>query len=97
MINELLNDSSRRRLQKITERRIMHMAGATYIASIPQNERNKVHEEVLIKYHRYIKGLPEQFRKRYQEINFFWVANGDGLKYIDWCCNLLGFKIEEQK
>jgi len=39
--------------------------------------------------------ISPQFRSRYNNVNYVWVSNGFGIKFIKWCCEINGFKIEK--
>ena len=84
-------------LKKLVDLGLLHTATSGDIFSTPENERKEIHEQILKKFLEFISKMPTSFRKRYDAVNYFWISNGDGMQYIEWCCNLLGFKIKEQK
>jgi len=84
-------------LKRLVDKHLFFTATSGYVISIPDPERREIHNKIMEKYHKFIRTIPEQFRKRFHDINYFWVANGDGLNYIQWCCDILGFKYEEEK
>ncbi len=53
-----------------------------------------LYNHIVAKYNKFLDGIPTQFRKNYGNMSYFWVSNGNGVKYLSFCCKLLGFKIE---
>lgn len=83
-----------RALKKLTDHHILYTTTSGDVLYIPESERNKMQREVMMKYHNFIKNIPDSFKKNFSNINYFWVANGEGYKYIEWCCKILNFNCE---
>lgn len=49
---------------------------------------------ILAKYNNFLNGLPNQFRKNFGSMSYYWVSNGNGINYLAYCCKLLKFEIE---
>lgn len=86
-----------RALQKLNEKFIVAQVSTTELLSIPSSERKKMHEAILSKHNNFLMGLPDAFRKKIAKVNYFWIPNGNGTKYIEWCCKLLNFKCQKEK
>ena len=86
-----------RALRKLIDKHLVASTTTGIILHLSEAERSEVHHEITKKYFEFLNKIPEQFRKRFQNINYFWVANGEGVKYIDWCCKVLNFKCEKIK
>ncbi len=105
-ITKLLNDyykmdydrsSVFRALQKLSEKHIIATTTTGTVMHLPEGDRSEIHKKVVEKYYAFLHKIPTQFQKKFQNINYFWVSNGLGTKYIEWCCKLLNFKIEGGK
>ena len=48
------------------------------------------------KFQEFMKTIPEQFRKKFKNINYFY-ASEYGEKFIPWACEVIGFKVKELK
>lgn len=84
-----------RALQKLVEKHIIATTTTGTVLHLQEAERTPIHKKVVEKYTTFLVTIPDQFRKKFQNINYFWVSNGEGLKYIEWCCKLLNFKCEK--
>ena len=105
-ITKILNDyfkmdfdraSVYRALQKLNEKNIITTTSSGIVQSLTLGERLPIHTQILEKYYAFLHKIPTQFRTKFQNVNYFWVSNGEGMKYIEWCCNLLNFKCEKTK
>ena len=63
---------------------------------MPPNEQKDIHKEAYRKFFKYLEHIPKQFRRNYDKLNYYWVLNGEGDEYLEWCCKLLGFEIEKK-
>lgn len=61
---------------------------------LSQEGGEEFRNHILAKYNKFLDGIPTQFRKNYGNMSYFWVSNGNGIKYLPFCCKLLGFEIE---
>jgi len=86
-----------RALQKLNEKFILANATSGECLSLSDSERKEIHHEIIRKFYSFLRDIPEQFRRRFQNVNYFWVSNGEGFKYIEWCCKILGFECEVKK
>lgn len=80
------------RLQKVG---IINQAVSGLVISMPEGERTPMHQKIVTKYRKFLSNIPEPFKHRFNDVNYFWVSNGVGTKYIKWCCDILGFKCED--
>ncbi len=85
-----------RAAEKLINNGLMFKATSGYVLSLGDSELTDIHKRIIEKHRIYLDGIPKQFRQRYNDVNYVWVANGNGLKYIPWACKLLGFKIKEK-
>jgi len=83
-----------RTLQKLVEKHLIATTTTGVVMHMTEGERSEIHKKIIHKYYEFLEKIPDQFRKKFQNINYFWVANGEGTKYIEWCCKLLKFKCE---
>ena len=65
------------------------------LTTMPPNERTGIYNEAYIKFFRYLDHIPRQFRKNYDKLTYYWVANGMGLEYLEWACKLLKIEVED--
>lgn len=83
-------------LKKLSELHVIARASIGYILAIPGNEQKEIHKKCIEKFHNFLNNIPMPFRNHYQDVNYFWVKNGDGLKYVEWSCKLLKIKYEKE-
>ena len=83
-----------RACDKLNKLGLLHKETSGNILVLQENERDSMQNHILAKHIRFLKELPQAFKKNYNDINYFWVANGEGKKYIEWNCKLLGFKVK---
>jgi hypothetical protein len=86
-----------RALQKLNEKYIVVNVNTQYVLMLQEVERSPMHKKALEKYYSFLSLIPEQFKKRFQNVNYFWVNNSQSIKYVEWACRLLGFKYEKEK
>jgi|GEM_PF-6482013 len=84
-------------LQRLTKMGLIYSTTSGLVLSMGHHEQKDIHKLILAKFQRFLSKIPEPFKKRYSDVNYFWVANGEGTKYIEWVCKLLGFKCENVK
>jgi hypothetical protein len=82
-------------LNRLVKLGLIHTTTSGMVVHTPNNERKDVHNLIITKFKRFLEGIPEPFKKRYTDVNYFWLANGEGMNHLDWCCRILGFKCEE--
>jgi len=67
-----------------------------YVQSLGESERKPIHDKILEKHRKFLDKIPVPFRQRYNDVNYIWISNGIGTKYLEWCCKLLNFKYVEE-
>lgn len=80
-----------RALKKLADNNILFRTQSGYVLSLNPPEQKPIHQEILKKFYHFISTIPTPFRNRYNDVNYFWI-NGEGTKYVEWCCKLLNFK-----
>jgi len=86
-----------RSLKLLTSLGILHSVTAGEVVLIQSNMRNDMEKEVVERYYAFLDHIPKQFRQNFGGMAYFWVSNGDGVQYLDFCCKLLGFKCEKEE
>lgn len=86
-----------RALDRLVKLGLIFRATSGYVSSIPEGERKPIHKKIMERHWQFLSRQPKQFQHRYTDVNYFWVANGDGMKYMEWCCKLMNFKCEKEK
>lgn len=87
----------KRGLKRLNELGILHSITSGDVMSMPQHEMSDLYKEVYKRFFHFLDHIPKQFRKQYNQVNYYWVANGAGEEYLEWCCKILGFGIEKEK
>jgi len=87
----------KRGLKKLSELGILNSIASGDLMSMPQNELNDLLKEAYKKFFLFLDHIPKQFRKQYNQVNYYWVSNGNGEDYLEWCCKLLGFDFSKDK
>jgi DNA-binding transcriptional ArsR family regulator len=85
-----------RALSKLVLKHLVCVKGSGDVLATIPGEQTEMDKRIIEKYHGFINNIPAPFRRNYNNVNYYWVANGDGVKYIEWCCNLLNFKYEKK-
>lgn len=85
-----------RALQRLVKLGLVHTTTSGEVVMMPSNERKEIHNHILAKYQNFLKKIPEPFKKRYTDVHYFWIANGNGLDFIEWCCKILKFDCKEE-
>lgn len=57
-------------------------------------DEGKLSNHIIAKYNKFLSDIPTQFKKNYGNMKFYFVSNGEGIKFLPYCCKLLGFKIK---
>jgi len=86
-----------RSADKLVEKNLLCKATSGYVLSIPPKDQKPIHKKIIETFHRFLGTIPLPFRNRYQIVNYLWIANGQGLDYIEWCCKLLNFEVKVGK
>jgi len=81
----------KRGLKKLNELGLLSSASSGDVMSTPQNEMDEIYKEIYRKFFIFLDHIPKQFRKQYNQVNYYWVSK-ENEEYIEWCCRLLGFK-----
>ncbi len=83
-----------RALNKLVNFGLIHKTTPSQITfNLDANERKPIHEHILAKHRKSKSTVPKQFESDFgNNMGFFWVANGDGIKYLPYCSKLLKFE-----
>lgn len=65
------------------------------LMTMPPNERTELYETAYKKFLAYLDHIPKQFRRNYDKVKYYWIANKVGEEYVEWACNILGFEVEK--
>ena len=90
----------KRGLKKLSELGILNSITSGDIMATPNNKLDDRHKEIYNKFFVFLDHIPKQFRKQYNQVNYYWVSDSGERDYLEWCCRLLGFgfkKIGEKK
>jgi hypothetical protein len=85
----------KRALKKLGELGILHSITSGDIVIMANNERLEIHKKIYDKFFNFLEHIPKQFRRQYNQVNYYWVSNGEGEAYLEWCCKILGFDFEK--
>lgn len=85
-----------RAIQRLTNLHLTNMVQSGYIINLGKGERKEIHELILQKHLSFLQNIPTQFRAKFNDVNYVWVSNGEGTKYLKWCSELLNFKYKEE-
>jgi hypothetical protein len=66
-----------------------------YLMTTKDSEMSEVERYMLAKFKNFINTIPQAFRNRYTDMNFFSLSNGFGLEFVQWSCKILNFKCME--
>ncbi|CAK0756687.1 hypothetical protein CCP1ISM_60016 [Azospirillaceae bacterium] len=86
-----------RAAEKLVNNGLLFKATSGFVLGLADSELKDIHKKIIEKHRAYLEGIPKQFRQRYNDVNYVWVSNGNGVKYVPWACKLLGFKYKEKK
>lgn len=86
-----------RTMKKLEDKNLLHRATIGYVFTIPESEQTDMHKKIINKYHHFLTAIPVPFRKAYTDMTYYWVSNGEGMKYVEWCCKILNFKFKKIK
>jgi len=85
-----------RALNKLVLKHVVCVKGSLDSLSNNPGEQTEMDKRIIERYHVFINHIPAPFRKNYNDVNYYWIANGEGIKYLEWCCKLLKFECEKQ-
>lgn len=86
-----------RAYQKLVEKGLVFTTTPGDIIHTAIGERKEVEKEILTKYYSFLENIPESFKKNFTNINYYWLSNGEGTSYLEWCCKILNFKCEAKR
>jgi len=86
-----------RALKRINELGLLQSITSGELTTMPQNEMTEMHRKAYKKFFQFLQHIPKQFRRNYDAVTYYWVSNGEGNLYLEWCCKLLGFDYKEEK
>ncbi len=85
-----------RAVDKLVKLGLMMRVTSGDVLFMPEDEKDEIHKEVDRIHRNFLQRIAQAFRNNYSKVNYIWVANGDGIKYIDLCCKLNGFDYKEK-
>lgn len=83
-----------RAVDRLYKLNILNMMKGGDVLTIDESEKDENHKEVERLHRKFLDDIPQNFRSRYHNRNYVWFANGEGLKYLEWCCKLNKFNFE---
>jgi len=83
-----------RYLKELVDDGLLSSTTTGYVFSIKNN--NDIYSEIKEKFHKFIEKIPEQFQKKFHNINYFYISEY-GEKFIPWACDVIGFKYTENE
>lgn len=86
-----------RNMKKMAEMGLFHSITSGDLQHTPHDMRSAMQKEAYDKHQRYLETIPTQFRKKYDAVNYYWISNGMGEEFVEWCCKIIGFKFEGKK
>jgi len=75
-------------------RGIINEVNVGYVLTRPTP--NKIFIEIKRKHYEWIEKIPSQFRKKFNNVKYYWISD-QGKKQIPWVCKLLGYKYKEEE
>lgn len=84
-----------RALKKMGELGLLNSVTSGELTMMPDQERTTYHRIAQAKFLKFLQHIPKQFWSQYNSLVFYWISNGDGLEYLEWCCRLLGFEVKK--
>lgn len=93
---EFFTTEVRRSLNRLVKLGLLNTKTSGDILILRVDEKNENDNKISAKFHHFLDKIPNQFRNRYTNMNYFWVSNGYGLEFINHCCKLLNFKCEKK-
>ena len=85
-----------RAVEQLVKLGLMMRVTSGDVLFMPEDEKDEIHKEVDRIHRNFLQRIATPFRSNYSKVNYVWVANGDGLQYIDLCCKLNGFDYKEK-
>jgi len=85
-----------RALKKLESKNIVGSIFAQETLIKKPTDLTDIDKEIMQKYLQFIASLPSNLKQTYESVKYYWVSNGEGIKYIEWCCDLLGFPCEQK-
>jgi len=75
---------------------ILHRAAAGEILVMDEEEKEPIHHHIEAKHRQFLSNMTPQFKQRFSNRNYLWI-NGEGEKYVEWCCKLNNFEYKSGK
>lgn len=75
---------------------ILHKVSSGDILTMEEYEKETIHKHIEAKHRKFLSTISLPFRKTYGNRNYFWLSNGEGDKYVEWCCKLNGFEYKKK-
>jgi hypothetical protein len=67
------------------------------LLAMPEEEKDSISLLAEARHRKFLTNISPQFRGRYNIRNYVWISNGEGIKYLEWCCKINGFEYRETK
>lgn len=82
--------------KRLNDLGILHSITSGELMTMPLSEQTELHKVAYKKFFIYLDHIPSQFRRNYNKVTYYWISNGEGNVYIEFCCKLLGFEYREE-
>lgn len=88
---------AKRVTKRLSELGLLNSITSGELMIMPRNEleESPIYKEAYRKFFVYLDKIPKQFRRNYDKMAFYWIPNGVGEEYLEWCCKLLNFKMSK--
>lgn len=102
-LKDKLQDYLKREVERVTIYRssdrlvklgILHRASAGDILVMDEQEKEPIHKHIEAKHRMFLSNMTPQFKSRFNNRNYLWI-NGQGEKYVEWCCKLNNFEYKK--
>jgi len=86
-----------RALHRLTKMDILFLRNSGYLMTSEYSELNETERFMLAKFRQFLSKIPIAFKNSYTNVNYFAIANGFGLEFIEHSCKILKFDCEDIK
>ncbi len=81
--------------KKLVDLGLLNTITSGDVLMIPDPEKTEIHNKIVEKFFLFVNQMPKHFRNAYNKVNYYWLSNGEGYNYIEWCCKILRFGVKE--
>ncbi len=85
-----------RATDKLVRLGLMFKGTSEEIMLLSEEEKKEVHKQIDRIHRNFLHKISVPFRNNFGKMNYVWVANGEGLDYMELCCKLNGFDYKEK-